>query len=164
MCFVKRWFDGLNGNVRMIFPECSPKKLKLFLQTSLKYFCETNLTQVMPFHISSFFLKNYIVSRFGCRITVVMANKMDRKSLFCENSVDGFHGFRTSNLTSFNTRFWTRQSDHGEGYLPKLGLLSSPWLFPIFHFTHESVLNDEHLESYLLYRKVLIVYCSSCWG
>jgi len=46
MCFVKRRFDGLNGNVYKKFPECSSK--------SLKYFCGINLTQVVPFHKSGF--------------------------------------------------------------------------------------------------------------
>jgi len=36
-----------------------------------------------------------------------------------------------------------------------MDLWRSPWLFPLIHFTCESVLNDEHLENYWLYRKVL---------
>jgi len=64
-------------------------------------------------------------------------------------------GFRTSNLTSFNTRFWSSQSDNGKRYLQKLDLLSSPWLFVEVHFTCESKLNNDYLEKHLLYRESL---------
>jgi len=57
------------------------KKLKLFLETSLKHFCQTNLIQVMSFHTSRFFQKST-----GCHAVAAKSlfwrQKMKGKDLF----------------------------------------------------------------------------------
>jgi len=93
------------------------------------------------------FTTRFLVKKLQC-VTCWLLNQ-------CLYGQNGQGKTVSENFVVFNTRFWSRQSDHGKRYFQKLDLLSSPWLFPIVHFTCESVLNDKHLGNYLLYSKVL---------
>jgi len=66
-------------------------------------------------------------------------------------------GFQSKFWKGFNTRFWSSWSDHEKRYLQKLGFPCFLWLLPRVHFTRESVLNDEFLEKYCFYCKVLLM-------